>query len=121
MISGINLHPDPNLCLWDFKIPNVLSIFGFCDSNQISSSKCISRHTILNSKKKNKKIVQKTDQDVILANACKSDDKEANLYEILHESLFSNRLCAIIRFDEKKYQFGCITTTRENDRSGNFI
>eukprot|EP01080_Neovahlkampfia_damariscottae_P008391 gene8391-216_t len=117
LISGISLHPDPNLSLWDFKIPSVLSIFGFCDSNQISSPKCISRHTILNSKKKSKKIVKKIDQNVILSNACKSDDKEASLYEILHESLFYNKLCAIIRFDEKKYQFGCITTTNEKERS----
>jgi hypothetical protein len=119
LVSSVNLHPDPNLSLWDFKIPSILSIMGFCDSKTLSSPKCISRHTILNSKKKLKKLKKIIDKDAILSNACKSEDKDSSLFEILLESLLSNKQFAIVRFDEKKYQFGYISTTKDNDRSGN--
>ncbi|EFC48049.1 predicted protein [Naegleria gruberi] len=130
LVSPIELHPDPNLVMWlldrqhdgihpsasmlessscsanerQCHVPPILNIVGFIPGTELSSPKCISKHTILplnaddnevpygvRMSRRDKEIQFGKFKKIVKADACKADEAPASFYQLLHMTLSKSR------------------------------
>lgn len=132
LVSPIELHPDPNLVMWLFDrqqqglhptlvlndtsfnttanersschVPPILNIVGFIPGTELSSPKCISKHTILplnpdeteqaygvRVSRRDRETLYGKHKKIIKADACKADEAPASFYQLLHQTLLKGR------------------------------
>jgi len=131
LISPIELNPDPNLVMWLFErqnqgfhpslssatdsgertshhIPQILNIVGFIPGTELSSPKCISKHTILplnvdetelaygvRISRRDRETLYGKHKKIVKADACKTDEPLATFYQLLHQTLSKSRTLSI--------------------------
>lgn len=108
LVSSIEMHPDPHLVVWSESIdfPSILSIVGFIKCQYISSPKCLSKHTLLQTENKpTGKQKVKENKQVIKADACKADAKGTSFFELLLEAIANSNACAIVQLGDKRLAY----------------